>query len=111
VMGNSARDCAQALTESGAFVVGANCGNIDPFQMSEIVLRMKEVTALPIIVQPNAGRPRQINNKTVFDLKPSDFASGIKQCLQAGARLVGGCCGTSPEHIRAVADLLGKKPV
>jgi 5-methyltetrahydrofolate--homocysteine methyltransferase len=109
IMGNSAQDCATALTESGASAVGANCGNIDPSQMAEIVFRMKEVTSLPIIVQPNAGRPRIVNNKTVFDMTPSEFASGIKQCLQAGARMIGGCCGTSPEHIKAVADLLGKK--
>lgn len=108
IMGNSAQDCAKALTESGAFAVGTNCGDIDPTQMSEIVLMMKAVTSLPIIVQPNAGRPRQVNKKTVFDMTPVDFATGIKQCIQAGARLAGGCCGTSPEHIRAVADLLGK---
>lgn len=109
IMGNSAQECAQALTEAGASVVGANCGNIDPFQMSEIVSKMIEVTALPIIAQPNAGKPRIINKQTVFDMTPSDFALGLSKCVKAGARLIGGCCGTSPDHIQAIADLLGIK--
>jgi 5-methyltetrahydrofolate--homocysteine methyltransferase len=106
IMGNSAQDCAQALTEAGACAVGANCGNLDPFQMSEVVSRMREATSLPVLAQPNAGKPRLVENRTVFDMSPSDFAAGIHQCLQAGAQLVGGCCGTSPAHIRAVKALL-----
>lgn len=108
VMGNSARDCAKALTEAGASVVGANCGNIDPFQMAEIVSEMKEVTSLPILAQPNAGKARFVENRTVYDMTPSDFTDGVNRCLKAGARFVGGCCGTSPAHIRAVAALLAK---
>jgi 5-methyltetrahydrofolate--homocysteine methyltransferase len=108
IMGNSARDCAQALTEAGAYAVGANCGSLDPFQMAEIVSKMREATSLPIIVQPNAGRPRVVENRTVFGMSPSDFAAGIYECLQAGARLLGGCCGTSPDHIRAMVALLNK---
>ncbi|OGP53499.1 MAG: hypothetical protein A2Y65_10765 [Deltaproteobacteria bacterium RBG_13_52_11] len=108
IMGNSAQDCAQALTEAGACAVGANCGSLDPFQMAEIVSKMGEVSSLPVVAQPNAGKPRLVENRTVFDMSPSDFAAGVYQCLQAGARLIGGCCGTSPAHIRAIADLLGK---
>ena len=47
--------------------------------------------------------------KTVFEMEPADFAAGIAECLHAGASLVGGCCGTTPEHIRAVVNLIGKK--
>jgi len=108
IMGNSAQDCAKALTEAGACVVGANCGNLDPFQMSEIISIMREVTPLPLLAQPNAGIPRFVDNQTVFDMSPSDFAEGAYRCIQAGAQLVGGCCGTSPAHIRAVAELLKK---
>ena len=108
IMGNTAQDCAHALNEEGACAVGANCGNLDPFQMAEIVSMMREVCSLPIIAQPNAGKPRITGSQTVFDMTPSDFSSGVDQCLQAGAGLIGGCCGTSPAHIRAVADLLGK---
>jgi 5-methyltetrahydrofolate--homocysteine methyltransferase len=106
IMGNSARDCAQALTETGVSAVGANCGSLDPFQMAEIVSKMREVTYLPVLAQPNAGIPRVVENRTVFDMSPSDFAAGIYECLQAGARLLGGCCGTSPDHIRAMVELL-----
>jgi 5-methyltetrahydrofolate--homocysteine methyltransferase len=106
IMGDSAWDCAQALTEAGACAVGANCGSLDPFQMAEIVSEMREATSLPILAQPNAGKPRLVENRTVFNMSPSDFAAGIYECLQAGARLLGGCCGTSPAHIRAIAGLL-----
>lgn len=110
IMGNTAQDCAQALTEAGACVVGANCGSLDPLQMAEIVAKMREVSTLPIVAQPNAGRPRVVGNQTVFDMSPADFAAGAYQCIQAGARLVGGCCGTTPTHIRALVDLLGSRP-
>ena len=108
IMGNSARDCAQALTEAGACAVGANCGSLDPFQMAEIVSKMREATSLPVLAQPNAGKPRLVENRTVFDMSPSDFAAGIYECMQAGARLLGGCCGTSPGHIRAMVALIRK---
>ena len=106
IMGNSAQDCGQALTKAGACVVGANCGSLDPLQMAEIVSKMREATSLPVLAQLNAGKPRFVENRTVFDMSPSDFAAGIYQCLQAGAGLIGGCCGTSPAHIRAIAELL-----
>jgi 5-methyltetrahydrofolate--homocysteine methyltransferase len=106
IMGNSAQDCGQALAKAGACAVGANCGSLDPFQMAEIVSKMREATSLPVLAQPNAGKPRFVENRTVFDMSPSDFAAGIYQCLQAGAGLIGGCCGTSPAHIRAIAELL-----
>ena len=108
IMGNSARECAQALTEAGACAVGANCGSLDPFQMAEIVSKMREATSLPVLAQPNAGKPRLVENRTVFDMSPSDFAAGIYECMQAGARLLGGCCGTSPGHIRAMVTLIKK---
>jgi 5-methyltetrahydrofolate--homocysteine methyltransferase len=50
--------------------------------------------------------PRLVEKRTVFDMSPSDFATGIRECLQAGARLLGGCCGTSPDNIRAMVALL-----
>ncbi len=102
IMGNTAQECAQALAEVGACAVGANCGSLDPFQMAEVVVKMREVCSLPILAQPNAGKPRLVENRTVFNMSPLDFAAGIRQCLQAGARLIGGCCGTSPAHIRAI---------
>lgn len=107
IMGDTAFNCAEAMEEAGAIVVGTNCGDLDPFQMAEIVAAMKQATDLPILAQPNAGIPKLVGDKTVFDMSPADFARGISQCLQNGADLVGGCCGTTPDHIRALADLLG----
>ena len=103
-MGNTAQECAQALTAAGAQVVGANCGDIDPFQMADIVATMLSATNLPILAKPNAGRPRVVDNKTVFDMPPEEFVKGIRECISAGATMVGGGCGTSPEHICALAD-------
>jgi len=108
IMGNSGPDCARSLTDAGASVVGANCGDIDPLQMAEIVSAMVAATLLPIIAQPNAGKPKQVVGQTVFDMSPADFVTGIQACLEAGARLVGGCCGTTPAHIQAVSVLLEK---
>jgi 5-methyltetrahydrofolate--homocysteine methyltransferase len=108
IMGNTARECASALTEAGAQAVGANCGDIDPFQMAEIVAAMRSVTDLPILAKPNAGKPRMVDNKTMFDMSPGEFVKGIQECISAGATMVGGCCGTSPDHICALSDALIK---
>jgi 5-methyltetrahydrofolate--homocysteine methyltransferase len=108
MMGDSAQQCAKDLTDGGADVVGANCGEIDPAQMAVIVSELKSATSLPVLAQPNAGKPQLVDNETVFKMAPDDFALGISECLSAGAQIVGGCCGTTPEHIRAVAGLLGR---
>jgi methionine synthase I (cobalamin-dependent) len=108
VMGNTAKQCAEALTEAGAIAVGANCGGVDPFEMAELVVMMREATALPIIAQSNAGKGRMVDGDLVFELSPDDFAAGMQACLLAGARLIGGCCGTSPAHIEAAVQLIGR---
>ena len=108
-MGDSAEKCAKSLADAGADVIGANCGDLDPAMVAVVVSYLKLATKLPVLAQPNAGRPKLIDNKTVFDMAPAAFAVGIAECLRAGARLVGGCCGTSPEHIRAVAGMLEQK--
>jgi len=109
IMGDSAEQCAKSLTDAGADVVGANCGDLDPARMAVVVSLLKSATTLPVLVQPNAGRPKLVGDKTVFEMAPGPFAAGIAECIGAGARLVGGCCGTSPEHIRAVAGMLEQK--
>jgi 5-methyltetrahydrofolate--homocysteine methyltransferase len=108
IMGNKAQECASALAEAGAQAVGANCGDIDPFEMAEIVSTIHSVIDLPVLAKPNAGRPRVVDNETVFDMSPEEFVKGIKECIGAGAHMVGGCCGTSPEHICALADAVFK---
>jgi 5-methyltetrahydrofolate--homocysteine methyltransferase len=109
IMGNSAEDCAKSLTDAGADVIGANCGDLDPAQMAIVVSILKSATTLPVLAQPNAGKAKLVDDKTVFDMEPAGFAAGIAECLHAGSSLVGGCCGTSLEHIRAVAEMLDKK--
>ena len=102
VMGDTAAQCAEALAAGGADVVGANCGDVSPSAMADIVAYMREATTLPILAQPNAGVPRLIDGRTSFDMSPDEFADGIGDCLRAGACLAGGCCGTTPEHIRCL---------
>lgn len=104
VMGNSAAECARVLAREGADAVGANCGNVDPEQMAEIIATFSRSTSLPIAAEPNAGKPRLSNGATVFDMDARAFASGVAKCRQAGATILGGCCGTSPQHIAALAE-------
>ena len=109
VMGSGARESAEALAEAGATAVGANCGELDPRETAMIIGMMRESVEIPLVAQPNAGRPRVVDNRTVFDMSPTEFAEGIAECVAAGAHLVGGCCGTSPEHIRCAASMIGKE--
>jgi 5-methyltetrahydrofolate--homocysteine methyltransferase len=109
MMGNSAEDCAKCLADTGADIIGANCGDLDPTQMSVVVSLIKSTTTLPILAQPNAGKPKLIDDKTIFEMAPEPFVAGMEKCLSAGANLVGGCCGTTPEHIQALADMLNQK--
>jgi 5-methyltetrahydrofolate--homocysteine methyltransferase len=111
IMGDSACDCTKKLTDAGADVVGANCGDLDPAQMAEVVSLLKNETNIPIIAQPNAGKPKLVGDKTIFEMSPKPFAAGIAKCIDAGATIVGGCCGTTPEHIRSVAALLNRKKI
>jgi 5-methyltetrahydrofolate--homocysteine methyltransferase len=109
IMGDSAGQCAKKLTDSGADVVGANCGSLDPAQMAIVISEFKAATSLPLLAQPNAGKPKLIADKTIFEMTPEPFAAGIAECIDAGASITGGCCGTTPEHIRAVADMLNER--
>ncbi len=102
MMGDTAEQCARQLTGAGADVIGANCGEIDPLQMARVVAMLQAATDRPIVAQPNAGKPRLVEDTTVFDMEPAPFAEGIRECIRAGAQVVGGCCGTTPEHIEAV---------
>lgn len=82
-------------------------GSIDPSEMAQVVALMADATSLPLIAQPNAGKGRLVDKSLVFDMTPAAFAAGVKECVAAGARLVGGCCGTSPEHVAAMVEALG----
>ena len=100
VMGNTVKQVVEALTTAGADVIGTNCGSLSPKQMAEIVKMMRAETDLPIMVEPNAGQPKLKGEETIYDMKPADFTAGILECIEAGANIVGGCCGTTPQHIK-----------
>jgi 5-methyltetrahydrofolate--homocysteine methyltransferase len=110
MMGDTAERCARGLADAGADAIGANCGDLDPRQMGGVIALLRAATDLPIAAQPNAGRPRLIGDKTVFDMEPEPFAEGIAECIRAGATIVGGCCGTTPAHIEAVRRRLSDRP-
>jgi 5-methyltetrahydrofolate--homocysteine methyltransferase len=106
-MGNRADECARALTGEGADAIGVNCGDLDPFETAEILARFRDASPLPLVAQPNAGKPRLEAGTVRFDMEPERFAEGIAACVKRGARVVGGCCGTTPAHIEALARSLG----
>ncbi len=103
MMGVSPDQAARTLEAAGADVMGCNCGSITISDMATLVREFREVTALPILAQANAGMPRLVEGKTIHPQSPEDFAAGAIPLLEAGANLVGGCCGTTPDHIRAMA--------
>jgi 5-methyltetrahydrofolate--homocysteine methyltransferase len=106
IMGNAAGASAAALVEAGAMAVGVNCGDLDPHETARVIGLMRDAVEVPLIAQPNAGRPRLVGKQTVFDMSAEAFADGIAECMEAGATLVGGCCGTTPEHIRRLFDTI-----
>lgn len=83
--------------------LGINCG-MGPEQMLPILKEIAQYTSLPIIVKPNAGLPKQRDGQTYYDVTPEKFAAALTEIVQNGACVVGGCCGTTPEHIRAMVD-------
>ncbi|MBN1554431.1 MAG: homocysteine S-methyltransferase family protein [Phycisphaerae bacterium] len=105
MMGVSPSQAVAGLTDAGADVVGSNCGNgIEG--MIEIAAQFRAETDKPILVHANAGVPQLIGGKTVFRQSPADFAANVKALIDAGANIVGGCCGTTPDHIRAMIEVV-----
>jgi len=107
IMGNSAEECAARLTEEGADTVGANCGDLSPKEIAEVVSIIKNFTNLPIVAQPNAGKPK-VDGDRVFYMEPKLYATETLECYKAGATIIGGCCGTTPEHIKILSELIAK---
>lgn len=107
LFGGSAVDAVESLQALGAAAVGLNC-SVGPDQLEAVVSSMKSVATVPLIVKPNAGMPVMDDRGVAhYSMTPDDFAASMKKLLWRGARLVGGCCGTSPEYIRALAGVLG----
>jgi len=89
--------------------LGVNCG-LGPEQMVPIVERLTEVCSIPVIVNPNAGLPRTEGGRTVYNVGPEEFADRMEKIAGMGVQAVGGCCGTTPEHIRLTAERVKKIP-
>jgi 5-methyltetrahydrofolate--homocysteine methyltransferase len=102
MMGLSPADAAKDAIDSGAHIIGTNCGNgIE--RMITIVKEMRKVSqTIPILVHANAGLPQIVNGTTVFPETPDMMAAMIPDLIRAGANIVGGCCGTTPEHIKKI---------
>src|SRR5277367_1447405 len=93
------------LEEWGVDVIGCNC-SVGPVAMLDAVERMRAATSLPIAAQPNAGMPRSVEGRNIYLCSPEYMASYTRKFVAAGVQLVGGCCGTTPEHIRAMKSSL-----
>lgn len=105
LMGQTAAQCAEALERAGADAIGSNCGaGIEA--MPAIVRELRAASALPILIQPNAGLPVQQMGRWIYPQTPEFFAGYAQDLLGAGAALLGGCCGTTPEHIRALRRVM-----
>ena len=94
---------AKRLTEWGADVIGVNC-SVGPAGVLDAVEKMVKATDRPIAGQPNAGLPRDVGDRKIYLASPEYMASYAKRMIEAGARFVGGCCGSTPEHIKKIRD-------
>ncbi len=94
----------------GADAIGFNCG-LGPEQMKKLLPQLTACCSLPIVINPNAGLPVVVNGQTVFDVEPDAFAESVKMLVEMGADVVGGCCGTTPAHIKRVVELCGKMDI
>lgn len=109
--GTDAFTAAVVLESLGADAIGTNCST-GPDKMTEVVRCMAEVTKVPIIAKPNAGLPSlDADGNTVYDMGAEEFAACMKALVDAGASIVGGCCGTTPEHIRMTRKAVGNMQV
>lgn len=105
IMGNTVAEVCKNLEAAGANVIGSNCGN-GTKNMIVIAQEFIDNSQLPIIIQSNAGLPSVINDSVVYQETPSDFNEFSKTLIDMGVSIIGGCCGTTPDHIRAIRQFL-----
>ncbi len=108
MMGISPEDMTIRMKDAGAHVIGSNCGNgiRDMIGVARAIRSTDE--NIPVIIQANAGIPDLIDGKTVFHETPAIMASYVPELISAGVNIIGGCCGTTPDHIREIARILGR---
>ncbi len=105
MMGVAPEQFAEQVLAAGAQIIGANCGT-GPDHMLKVVARLRAVTQAPLIAMPNAGMPELLHGQTVFPESPEEMALKVGRLVAAGATIIGGCCGTTPAHIAAMARQL-----
>ena len=102
MMGIDPERAAAFMHEHGADIVALNCGTgMDMERARQAVIRYQQATDLPVMAQPNAGQPKLIEMKVVYDETPDQMVKGVVPLLEIGANIIGGCCGSTPDHIRA----------
>jgi len=102
MMGVDPERAAACMRERGADIVALNCGTgMDMERARQAVLRYKRVTDLPVMAQPNAGQPKLVEMRVIYDETPQQMVRGVVPLLEAGVNILGACCGSSPDHIRA----------
>lgn len=105
VMGDGV-ECFKRLRDSGASVVGTNCGGLDAGEMADLVLEIISAAQIPVIAQPNAGKPVLSGGNVTYPHPPAEMGPGVEALIGAGIRILGGCCGTTPDHIRMMKELI-----
>ncbi len=105
MMGVDPATAARSLEEYGADLIGANCG-AGPEDMTEILKEMSRATSRPLFAKPNAGLPVLEGDETVYPEGPAGMAEKMRPLLEMGVSVLGGCCGTTPEHLREIARLI-----
>ena len=101
--GASPEAMAAMLEGMGADAIGANC-SLGPKQLVEVVKKLLKVSSLPVILKPNAGLPKCVDGKTVYDVTPTQFGDDVAELIKCGVRVAGGCCGTTPEYIKQLVE-------
>ncbi|MBI4737580.1 MAG: homocysteine S-methyltransferase family protein [candidate division NC10 bacterium] len=107
--GTSPEEAARILFEAGADVVGCNCGDGGPGRAAAIIQAMRGVSDGLLITYPNAGLPRIQGGRTIYELPPDEMAAGYPPILDAGANIVGACCGSTPTHIARLAEVVRRR--
>jgi 5-methyltetrahydrofolate--homocysteine methyltransferase len=107
IMGTDVPTAARELAAAGADVIGSNCGN-GAANMVEIGRAFAACTDRPLLLQPNAGLPEIVDGRTVYGETPEFFAARAEEMLAAGVAIVGGCCGSTPEHVRALRGVVDR---
>ncbi len=108
MMGISPTDMVNTLIDAGAELIGANCGNGIADMIGIVEEIRKADSEIPVLVHANAGMPHYYEGKTVFPESPDEMAVLVPKILSAGANIIGGCCGTTPEHICRVREAVNK---